>query len=121
MDDHPIHIHGHTFRVTGTMAGRYPYPPSGRRRRAGAVGSTRDIEFVADNPGDWAFHCHKSHHTMNAMGHGIPNTLGVDQSAGGEAESAALVPGYMPMGETGMAEHAEHAQHMPGPPNNTLP
>jgi hypothetical protein len=32
------------------------------------VGQTRDLEFVAV-PGDWAFHCHMSHHTMNAMGH----------------------------------------------------
>jgi len=120
MDDHPIHIHGHTFRVTGTDGG--PIPPSAQWPEATVlvpVGSTRDIEFVADNPGDWAFHCHKSHHTMNAMGHGIPNTLGVDQSAVGR-RIAELVPGYMPMGETGMAEHAEHAQHMPGPPN-TLP
>jgi FtsP/CotA-like multicopper oxidase with cupredoxin domain len=120
MDDHPIHIHGHTFRVTGTDGG--PIPPSAQWPEATVlvpVGSTRDIEFVADNPGDWAFHCHKSHHTMNAMGHGIPNTLGVDQSAVGK-RIAALVPGYMAMGETGMAEHAAHAQHMPGPPN-TLP
>jgi FtsP/CotA-like multicopper oxidase with cupredoxin domain len=120
MDDHPIHIHGHTFRVTGTDGG--PIPASAQWPEATVlvpVGSTRDIEFVADNPGDWAFHCHKSHHTMNAMGHGIPNTLGVDQSAV-EKRIAALVPGYMAMGETGMAEHAAHAQHMPGPPN-TLP
>jgi FtsP/CotA-like multicopper oxidase with cupredoxin domain len=120
MDDHPIHIHGHTFRVTGTDGG--PIPLSAQWPEATVlvpVGSTRDIEFVADNPGDWAFHCHKSHHTMNAMGHGIPNTLGVDQSAV-EKRIAALVPGYMAMGETGMAGHAAHAQHMPGPPN-TLP
>jgi FtsP/CotA-like multicopper oxidase with cupredoxin domain len=120
MDDHPIHIHGHTFRVTGTDGG--PIPSSAQWPEATVlvpVGSTRDIEFVADNPGDWAFHCHKSHHTMNAMGHGIPNTLGVDQSAV-QKRVAALVPGYMAMGETGMAEHAAHAQHMPGPPN-TLP
>jgi FtsP/CotA-like multicopper oxidase with cupredoxin domain len=120
MDDHSIHNHDHTFRVTGTDGG--PIPPSAQWPEATVlvpVGSTRDIEFVADNPGDWAFHCHKSHHTMNAMGHGIPNTLGVDQSAV-EKRIAALVPGYMAMGETGMAEHAAHGQHVPGPPN-TLP
>ena len=37
----------------------------------------RAIEFVADEPGDCAFHCHKSHHTMNAMGHGVPTMIGV--------------------------------------------
>jgi hypothetical protein len=31
-----------------------------------------------------------------------------------------MIPGYMAMGETGMAEHAEHAGHMQGPAN-TLP
>ena len=65
------------------------------------VGSTRDIEFVADEAGDWAFHCHKSHHTMNAMSHDLPNMLGVAQGKA-EAKLRAQLPGYMAMGETGM-------------------
>ena len=86
-----------------------------------AVGQTRDIEFTATEPGDWALHCHKSHHTMNAMGHGIPNPLGVDQSGVAERIREVL-PGYRPMGEAGMAEHAAHSAmgHMQGP-ENTLP
>jgi hypothetical protein len=56
---------------------------------------------------------------MNAMGHGIPNVLGVDQSGVGK-RIAELLPGYRAMGESGMAEHAAHVQHMPGP-RNTLP
>ena len=43
-----------------------------------AVGQMRQLEFVADAPGDWALHCHKSHHTMNAMGHDVPTMIGVD-------------------------------------------
>ncbi len=80
----------------------------------------RDIEFVAI-PGDWALHCHKSHHTMNAMGHGIANPLGVDQR-GVEQDIRALLPGYMAMGENGMGEHQDHTDlgHMQGP-ENTLP
>ncbi|MET0152806.1 MAG: copper oxidase [Candidatus Binatia bacterium] len=120
MDEHPIHIHGHSFRVTGTDGG--PVPKSAQWPETTVlvpVGSTRDMEFVADNPGDWALHCHKSHHAMNAMGHGIPNVLGVDQSAV-EKRIAELLPGYTAMGESGMAEHSAHAQHMPGP-KNTLP
>ncbi|WP_420821135.1 multicopper oxidase domain-containing protein [Sphaerotilus sulfidivorans] len=35
---------------------------------------------MADEEGDWAFHCHKSHHTMNAMGHNVPTLIGVDHS-----------------------------------------
>jgi hypothetical protein len=120
MDEHPIHIHGHNFWVTATDGGKIP--PSARWPETTVlvpVGATRDIEFVADNPGDWAFHCHKSHHTMNAMGHDLPNLLGVNQE-GVEDKIRELLPGYMAMGEKGMAEHAEHAEYMPGP-KNTLP
>jgi hypothetical protein len=82
-----------------------------------AVGQTRDLEFIA-TPGDWAFHCHKSHHTMNAMGHDVPNPLGVDQR-GVDREMRALFPGHMAMGEAGMAEHQQHTDsgHMRGPEN----
>jgi hypothetical protein len=73
------------------------------------VGEIRAIDFVADNPGDWAFHCHKSHHTMNQMGHGLPNLLGVD-AAGTQARLDALTPGTMVMGTTGMGDMTEMAQ-----------
>ena len=120
MDEHPIHIHGHHFRVAATDGGKIPTTARWPETTVLVpVGATRDIEFVADNPGDWAFHCHKSHHTMNAMGHELPNLLGVSQE-GLEEKIRALLPGYMAMGESGMAEHAEHAEHMPGP-KNTLP
>jgi FtsP/CotA-like multicopper oxidase with cupredoxin domain len=121
MWNHPIHMHGPKFQVTGGDGGRWP---KGLWRpevtEIVGVGQTRDLEFVAV-PGDWAFHCHMSHHTMNAMGHEIPNTLGVDQS-GVEAEIRKLLPGYMAMGEAGMAEHQDHTDsgHMRGP-ENTLP
>lgn len=107
MWNHPIHIHGHTYLVTGSDGGRWPqslWRPEATE--IVSVGQTRDIEFVA-NPGDWAFHCHMSHHTMNAMGHGIANPLGVDQSDVAE-KIKSLLPGYIPMGRTGMAEHSEH-------------
>jgi hypothetical protein len=80
------------------------------------VAQARDIEFVADNPGDWAFHCHKSHHTMNAMGHDVPTLIGVDHR--GVAEKInRLVPGYMVMGEKG---GSMGSMRMPLP-ENTLP
>ena len=81
------------------------------------IGALRAIEFVADAPGDWAFHCHKSHHVMNAMGHEVPTMIGVDQR--GVAEKIdKLLPDYMVMGERGMAEMG--AMEMPLP-DNTLP
>ena len=121
MHEHPMHLHGVQFWVTGGDGGRLP---ESRWRTEVTeiigVGQMRDIEFIAI-PGDWAFHCHKSHHTMNAMGHGIPNTLGVDQS-GVEKEIRSMLPGYVAMGQSGMAEHQEHTNrgHMQGP-ENTLP
>lgn len=82
-ETHPIHLHGHTFRIVATA-------------------------------GDWALHCHRRHHPMNAMDHDIPNVLGVSQE-GLEAQIQGLVPEYMAMGETGMHEHSLHGGHMQGP------
>ncbi len=78
-------------------------------------GNTRTVETVADNPGDWPFHCHKNHHTMNAMGHQIPNVIGVDQKG---TKVSKLVPGTMAMGSSGMGEMAEMNI---GGPKNTIP
>ena len=121
MWNHPIHLHGVLFNVTGGDGGRWPKTLwRSEVTEIVGVGQARDIEFVAV-PGDWAFHCHMSHHTMNAMGHDLPNTLGVDQS-GIEEQIRALLPGYMAMGESGMGEHQHHTDsgHMRGP-RNTLP
>ncbi|MBC7698603.1 MAG: copper oxidase [Bacteroidia bacterium] len=122
MTNHPIHLHGHEFQVTGTDGGWVP--PTARWPEVTtdvAVGQMRAIEFIADNPGDWAFHCHKSHHTMNPMGHQVPTLLGVKQSDL-VGKISNLVPDYMAMGETGMAEMTEMKAMMDMPlPENTLP
>ncbi|HEX5755788.1 MAG TPA: copper oxidase [Arenimonas sp.] len=118
MWNHPIHLHGVQFEVTGSDGGRWPQAQWRREvTEIIGVGQMRDIEFVAV-PGDWAFHCHMSHHTMGPMGHHLPNTLGVDQS-GVEQRIRKLLPGYMAMGQHGMSEHQEHTDsgHMQGPPN----
>jgi FtsP/CotA-like multicopper oxidase with cupredoxin domain len=122
MTNHPIHIHGHTFEVTGTDGGWIPKTARWPEVTTDiAVGQMRAIEFVADNLGDWAFHCHKSHHTMNAMGHTVPNMIGVSQQ-GLAKEFSKLVPDYMSMGETGMSEMSEMSEMMEMPlPENTLP
>jgi FtsP/CotA-like multicopper oxidase with cupredoxin domain len=117
MTNHPIHLHGHEFAVTGTDGGwtrpesRWPEVTADI-----AVGQMRAIEFVANEPGDWAFHCHKSHHTMNAMGHGVPTMIGVDQK--GLAEKIdKIVPDYMAMGERGESMGGMEMSI----PENTLP
>ena len=68
MDHHPMHLHGHTFYTTGTEGGRIPESAwwPGNTILVG-VAQSRDIEFVADNPGDWMLHCHLAHHMMNQM------------------------------------------------------
>jgi FtsP/CotA-like multicopper oxidase with cupredoxin domain len=118
MTNHPIHIHGHNFSVTCTDGGwvresaRWPETTVDM-----PIGALRAIEFVADAPGDWAFHCHKSHHVMNAMGHGVPTMIGVDHR--GVAEKInKLLPDYMVMGERGMAEMGDMEMPLP---DNTLP
>jgi hypothetical protein len=121
MWNHPIHMHGVEYVVTGSDGGRWPRAQWRREvTEIVGVGQARDIEFTAV-PGDWALHCHMSHHTMNAMGHELPNNLGIDASDVSD-EMAKLLPGYMPMGRDGMAEHQRHvdAGHMKGPAN-TLP
>jgi manganese oxidase len=111
---HPVHVHGHAFRIVATDGG--PIPVQGQWPETTVlvpVGTTRDVEFIADNPGDWFFHCHMTHHTMNQMGHDAPNMVGVDPR-GVEERIARLVPGYMVMGTTGM----EHEHAMPVPENS---
>jgi len=118
MTNHPIHLHGHEFVVTGTDGG--PTPKGSRWPEVTtdiAVGQMRQVEFVADEEGDWAFHCHKSHHTMNAMGHDVPTLIGVDHS-GLARKITRLVPDYMVMGERGMADMAEMEMPLP---DNTIP
>ncbi|MGQ0711205.1 MAG: multicopper oxidase family protein [Rhodoferax sp.] len=118
MTNHPIHLHGHEFEVTGTDGG--PVPPSARWPEVTtdvAVGQMRQVEFLADEEGDWALHCHKSHHTMNAMGHGVPTMIGVDHR-GLVRKIQRVVPEYMMMGERGMADMGE--MEMPIP-DNTAP
>jgi FtsP/CotA-like multicopper oxidase with cupredoxin domain len=115
MTNHPIHLHGHEFEVAGTDGGWIP--PAARWPEVTAdiaVGQMRAIEVVAAAPGDWAFHCHKSHHTMNGMSHNVPNTLGVDDSdlAG---KITALVPDYM--GLDANRSMADMQMSMPMPEN----
>ena len=118
MDHHPIHIHGHAFTVTETDGG--VIPEAGRWPEVSVlvpVGSTRTVEFTADAPGDWALHCHMTHHVMNQMGHGIPNLIGVDPGRFDERLSA-VVPRFDELGaevEPGAAP-AEPAPPKPAEP-----
>jgi manganese oxidase len=118
MTNHPIHLHGHEFEVTCTDGGWVP--ASARLPEVTTdvpVGAMRAFEFVADEPGDWAIHCHKSHHTMNAMGHEVKTLIGA-RASDLRKSIAKAVPDYMAMGGNGMAEMGRMRMPLP---DNTLP
>lgn len=118
MTNHPIHMHGYDFEVTCTDGGWVR--PEARWPEVSIdipVGAMRAYEFDAKYVGDWAIHCHKSHHTMNAMGHDIPTFIGVDKKAVAK-KIKQLRPEYTPMGTAGMADMGEMSMEMP---QNTVP
>ena len=63
---HPIHLHGHAFRVVA----RDGQPTRYREWRDTVLLAPRervDIAFVADNPGNWMIHCHVLAHQAGGM------------------------------------------------------
>ena len=64
MMHHPMHLHGHFFRVLTSAGNLSPLkhtvdvPPM----------TSRTIEFAADEPGDWLMHCHVLYHAEVGMG-----------------------------------------------------
>jgi FtsP/CotA-like multicopper oxidase with cupredoxin domain len=100
MDHHPIHMHGHTFWVTGTEGGRIPESAwiPGNNVLVG-VAQVREFEFIANNPGDWMMHCHMFHHMMNHMVSGVgPGSR--ELARPGKEDPRFKVPGFPQ--ETGM-------------------
>jgi FtsP/CotA-like multicopper oxidase with cupredoxin domain len=113
MDHHPIHIHGHAWRIIETDGG--PISKEGQWPEVTVlvpVGGTRTVEFIANNPGDWAMHCHMTHHVMNQMGHGLPNIVGIEPGKL-DKQVRAFLPGYMTMGQDGMGDMGEMAMQIP--------
>jgi FtsP/CotA-like multicopper oxidase with cupredoxin domain len=134
IDHHPMHLHGHTFWVTGTEAGRIPesaWVPS--NNVLVAVAQAREVEFIANNPGDWVLHCHMFHHMMNHMtvmvgpmgGHtrggtpaGASAQSGMGMTQGGPALSSENGPSMgRAMGENTSNERAVRT----GPQDTTQP
>src|SRR6476620_8105919 len=118
MTNHPIHLHGHKFVVSCTDGGWIPESAQWPETTTDVpVGAVRAIDFIADVPGDWALHCHKSHHTMNAMGHNVVNLIGAPERVLAKAVKSAA-PGAMAMGTDGMGMMVEMEMPLP---DNTLP
>ena len=116
IDHHPMHLHGVTFWVTGNEGGRIPESAwvPGNNVIVG-VAQAREIEFIANNPGDWVMHCHMFHHMMNHMtspvgmmgAHnrkGTPAGLGMAGSMGMLGRGPALSEDYGPALGRGLGE-----------------
>lgn len=117
MDNHPIHLHGHAFTVTAS--GGWDLPQSAQYFGTTidvTVGNTNEIEFIADEPGDWALHCQKTHHTMSGMEHNLPNMIGVDQSTLVD-EIRQYFPDYDPLQTNGMGQIFEMGSQIESPIN----
>jgi hypothetical protein len=118
MDHHPIHLHGLNFTVTATDGGETPLSAQHPETTVLVpTGSTRTIEFVPSESGDWAMHCHMTHHVMMQMGHELPIMLGADTAALDE-RMERVIPEYMTMGTTGMGGMGEMIMPIP---KNSLP
>jgi FtsP/CotA-like multicopper oxidase with cupredoxin domain len=63
---HPMHLHGHSFRVVARNG-----EPTRLKEWQDTVlippRESADIALVADNPGDWMFHCHILEHQAGGM------------------------------------------------------
>jgi FtsP/CotA-like multicopper oxidase with cupredoxin domain len=122
MDHHPMHLHGHTFAVTGTEAGRQPQAIWGPANTVlVGVAQARDIEFVANNPGDWMLHCHLPHHMMNQMSSmvgpmsrrpGMPMGMGMEEGMGMIRKGNALSDDNGPSLGRGMGVGSTNEQRL---------
>lgn len=63
MMQHPIHLHGHFFEIVNGRAGHRPL----KHTVNVLPGSKVAFDLTADNPGDWAFHCHLLYHMHAGM------------------------------------------------------
>jgi hypothetical protein len=112
MDHHPMHLHGHTFTVTGSEAGRQPrstWAPA--NTVLVGVAQARDIEFAARYPGDWMFHCHLPHHMMNQMSSRVGREL-ITNGPLSPAQAQLLMHHEVEM------DVAENAESVPGFPQD---
>jgi FtsP/CotA-like multicopper oxidase with cupredoxin domain len=117
MDHHPMHLHGYTFHTTGTEGGRIQ--PSawwpGNTVLVG-VAQARDVELVADRPGDWMLHCHLPHHMMNQMS----SRIGGMATTNGPLSSRKAMQGMAGMQGMEMSDIAGNASTVPGFPQDAF-
>ena len=66
---HPMHMHGHFVRLMGTAGGttHAPLMDTVLIMPSGQPGDAWSVQWVADNPGSWLYHCHEMHHMSLGM------------------------------------------------------
>ncbi|EQB38513.1 hypothetical protein M948_07980 [Virgibacillus sp. CM-4] len=64
---HPMHLHGHFFQVLSKNGKALSASPIRKDTLNVKPGETYEVAFLADNPGNWLFHCHDLHHASNGM------------------------------------------------------
>ena len=66
---HPMHMHGHFIRLMGTVGGttHAPLMDTVLIMPSGQPGDAWSVQWVADNPGSWLYHCHEMHHMSLGM------------------------------------------------------
>ena len=106
---HPIHGHGHSFKLVATDGNPVPEGMEWVKDTFLVGPAERyDLEFTADNPGVWMFHCHIEHHMANGM-------MTVIQYEGHQPTG----PAAEIFDETVVVEGSAHAGHNASPAEET--
>jgi FtsP/CotA-like multicopper oxidase with cupredoxin domain len=103
---HPIHVHGHSFRIIATDGNPVPQVAQVTKDTVLIGPAERyDLELTGDNPGVWMVHCHIEHHMAN----GMMTTLWYD--------------GAVPTGPAGSAisDDVPHDHHEEATPEDAIP
>jgi manganese oxidase len=113
-----MHLHGYTFQVTGTEGGRIPETAwwPGNTVLVG-VAQARDVEIIADRPGDWMLHCHLPHHMMNQMSSNVGSMNRLGNTSDTETINGPLSQKAMP-GMAAPGDIADNADSVPGFPQD---
>ncbi len=93
---HPMHLHGHQFRIVAKDGNAVSTAMQETRNVVPLQpGESYDIEFIADNAGVWALHCHEPHHVMNngAEPGGLMTLVVYEGYEGIAAKAKGLMPG----------------------------
>ncbi|RYL87523.1 multicopper oxidase family protein [Sporolactobacillus sp. THM19-2] len=67
MNNHPMHLHGHSFQILSKNGKPITGSPVYKDTLNMKPGETDEVAFLANNPGNWLFHCHDLHHAAAGM------------------------------------------------------